>query len=467
MIAGYSAAGFGMGAATTAFFAFFLFFLTTVAGLNPAIGGLVILLAVLWDGVTDPAVGYLSDRCHSKFGKRRPFILAGAIPFGIFTALMFTDISFSSHALKLLYLLGINMAFWLFFTMSDIPWAALGSEISESFNEKTKIRTVSATFVQLGTLSAMGGVPFLVGYGTDRFGTEAGGWSIAGATLGLVIALTYLISWNSTRGCESRRRQTDPRAPRENAGILKQLGLALQNKSMRYLLALTLLLVMAYSGLFAATLLFMLTFNLGILEEARQAFFLALWPASAIIFTPVVGWIATRFAGSLGKAKTLGYSAVITAVVLFTVKILGLTPPAMAAVMITCGFSNAAFWLFVYVLAYDVGAVEAYIRGVGKDGVVVSIMSFTLKLGMALGLGLGGLLLDYYGFVEGASEQSARALAGIESIFFLWGGFLVLLGAFFCFKFPITKQKYEALKEATSKKASGEPYSEAVFADLL
>ena len=86
---------------------------------------------------------------------------------------------------------------------------------------------------------------------------------------------------------------------------------------------------------------------------------------------------------------------------------------------------------------------------------------------MARVLGLGGVLLSLYGFDETAAVQTPAALAGIETIFFVWGCGFLLAGLFFCLKFPITKQKYEAIREAMGKRAAGHPYSEDAFADLL
>ncbi len=467
LIAGYSTAGFGMGLATTSFFAYFLFFLTTIVGFDPAIGGLVILVAVLWDGVTDPGVGYFSDNNRSRYGKRRPFILVGAIPFGLLTALMFTDVDFVSGVGKQIYFLGINMAFWLFFTMSDIPWAALGSEMTHDFNEKTKIRTASATMVQMGTFAGLALILPLVGYGREMFGTDTAGWSFAGAIVGLVITATYLFTWNATRGAEPTGDQVRAEALQESESIIELFSCAFKNKPMRYLLGLTLLFVMANSGVWAATLLFLVKFNLGIAEESRQAIYLSIWGIGGILLTPLVGWISTRFSDTLGKAKTLGFAILVTLATLVAVKLIGLNETSMVFLMIGIAFGHSAFWLFVYVLAYDVGAVETYVTGENKDGIVVSIMSFTLKLGMGLGLGLGGVLLSYYGFNENADVQTEQALAGIETIFFVWGGGFVLLAAIFCFLFPIDKQKYVAIKEATERRAAGKEYSEEAFADLL
>jgi GPH family glycoside/pentoside/hexuronide:cation symporter len=68
----------------------YLFFLTDVAKLNPALAGLTILLGKIWDAVNDPLVGWLSDRTRTRWGRRRPYLLFGAVPFGVTFALLWT-----------------------------------------------------------------------------------------------------------------------------------------------------------------------------------------------------------------------------------------------------------------------------------------------------------------------------------------------------------------------------------------
>ncbi len=465
-IIGYGTGALGFAAAANLFFVFFLFFLTTVAGFDPAVSGLIILIAVLWDGVTDPLVGYLSDNSRSRYGKRRPFILMGSIPLCVFTILMFTDISFLSGTAKQIYFIGINMLFWTFFTAVDIPWATLGSELTDGYNERTKIRTVSSVFLQAGALLTMVAPPFLIVWGTEQFGNEAAGWTYMAAISAVGILIAYLVSWNSTRGREPLE-SLETGTPRKSFRLVSQISVALKNRSMKYLLVTATLLVGSFSGILPAVLMFLIKYNLGIEDEAELSLYLGIYAVSAIVFTPVAGWVSTRFADSLGKAKTLGCFVLVSAVVLLLGKIVGVTPMMTAVMLTAVGFGGAALWVFIYVLAYDVATVEAYKTGENKDGVVVAVMSFFLKFGMALGMGLGGLLLSIFGFDENASIQTEAALAGIETVFCVVGGLTVLLGAVFCFKFPITQHKYEAIKEANARKLAGEEYSEAEFVDLL
>ncbi|MBQ2678255.1 MAG: MFS transporter, partial [Firmicutes bacterium] len=87
----YGIGAVGEGIGYNVFFSFFSFFLTTQAGIQPAIAGAISAIAVLWDAITDPFIGNWSDKTKNPKGRRRPFIMSGAIFFGIAIALLFVN----------------------------------------------------------------------------------------------------------------------------------------------------------------------------------------------------------------------------------------------------------------------------------------------------------------------------------------------------------------------------------------
>ena len=91
---GYSLGGTGDAIAYDFIGSFLMFFLTDLAGISPAIAGSIIGVAVLWDAITDPIIGILSDRCKSKYGKKRPFILFSAIPLAVVMIMLFHVVGF-------------------------------------------------------------------------------------------------------------------------------------------------------------------------------------------------------------------------------------------------------------------------------------------------------------------------------------------------------------------------------------
>ena len=115
---------------------FLLYFLTNVAGLNAALAGTVLLLGRIWDGVNDPLVGWLSDRTRSRFGQRYPWMVAGAIPLGVFTILQWVVPRFAesdpNHQLHLFwYYAVVALLVDTAFSAVIVPYAALAPELAE------------------------------------------------------------------------------------------------------------------------------------------------------------------------------------------------------------------------------------------------------------------------------------------------------------------------------------------------
>jgi len=112
---------------------YFLFFLTDIAGIRPGIAGSVLLVASLWDAVNDPLIGSLSDRTRSRLGRRRPFMLAGAIPMAIFYALLWAIPDASFPGGRAFYYLLIYFLFDLAYTLVSGPYYALTPELIPRF----------------------------------------------------------------------------------------------------------------------------------------------------------------------------------------------------------------------------------------------------------------------------------------------------------------------------------------------
>ena len=141
-LGGKVAFGMGdMGAGLTAnLIAFsFLIFLTSAAGMRPGVAGLVLAVGKVWDAVNDPIVGYLSDRTETRWGRRYPWIVAGAIPFGITFFLMWIVPGISSQTGLFWYYVLISVAFQVFYTMVNLPYTTLTAELTKDYDERTEL----------------------------------------------------------------------------------------------------------------------------------------------------------------------------------------------------------------------------------------------------------------------------------------------------------------------------------------
>ncbi len=144
-------------------------FLTDVAGLNPNLAGQTQLVGKVWDAVNDPMVGVLSDRTQSQQGRRYPWMIWGAIPFGIFFFLQWILPHFSNndHANQwglFWYYTAISILFNTFYTIVNLPYTALTAELTQDYDERTSLNSFRFTFSIGGSILALviGLVIFLV-----------------------------------------------------------------------------------------------------------------------------------------------------------------------------------------------------------------------------------------------------------------------------------------------------------------
>jgi len=121
------------------FYFFFLYFLTDFAGVAPAIAGVISLIAVFWDAVTDPIIGHMSDHLRSRYGRRRPFMIGALVPYTLSMVLLFANVDLPG-GLKVVYYIAVAMLYWTAYTCYVIPYFALGAELTGDFNERTSLR---------------------------------------------------------------------------------------------------------------------------------------------------------------------------------------------------------------------------------------------------------------------------------------------------------------------------------------
>ena len=115
----------------------YLYFLTDIAKLDPALAGLSLLIGKIWDAVNDPLVGILSDRTRTRWGRRRPYFLFGAIPYGVTFALLWNVPPIQNQLLLCLYFAVMYILFDTTFTVVSCPYVALTPELTLDHDERT------------------------------------------------------------------------------------------------------------------------------------------------------------------------------------------------------------------------------------------------------------------------------------------------------------------------------------------
>ncbi len=169
----YSLGDWGTSAATVARNTFWFIFLTNVVGIGPGVAGTVVLVGRIWDSINDPLVGTLSDRVQTRWGRRRPFLLFGAVPFGLAFFLMFYVPPIDSTAGLAIYYSFVFLLFDTLYTLVNVPYIALTPELTEDFDERSNLAgwrmgsSILAALITGGTFTLLAEDIFGVWLGGD------------------------------------------------------------------------------------------------------------------------------------------------------------------------------------------------------------------------------------------------------------------------------------------------------------
>ena len=191
----YGLADLGFSLITSAMQFFLLFYYTDVAGIDPGIAGLALMTGKLtWDALNDPLFGYFSDRTRSRFGRRRIYMLIGAVPLGIAAWLMF---SLPQGLSGVGAFFGVLLSFWLvdsFHTMTTTPYYALTPELTRDYTERASLTSIRMVFSVFGYILGAALTTILAGIFQGSGLNLQQAWSATGAVFGVIAIITTLVT---------------------------------------------------------------------------------------------------------------------------------------------------------------------------------------------------------------------------------------------------------------------------------
>lgn len=459
-ILGYTVGSIGDSTSYNFVLSFFSFFMITVAGVSPVVAGTIISVAIAWDAVTDPIIGYLVDNSKSKYGKRRPWMLKSLIPLGASLVLMFLKVDFPQTQKNIYYLI-LVLIFWTAYTAFNIPYYSFGSVLSDVDSERVRVAAFREVLGYVGIFCASSVPTFIVGKLMENGFDNARSWSMAGIISAVISVSTILLMWRCTRGKE----RTDEVADAEKMNLKGFFSNVISLMKMKpYVLVIVCaLLTNIYLTLFNSSLLYYVTYNMGLGETQASLMFTAMNIVS-ILFIPFI----TRSVAIFSKSKVFVICMVFSGVVMILTKFTGIPNITLGCIyVVLVGVGTCAYWMCVFNFLYDVVDYDEFNRGKKRDGIIMSYYSFLLKLGGAVAAAVQGFLLQKSGFDASLAVQNNGALGMIESMFTILPGICVLAAGLVIALTPLQDKKMNALRLALEKKRVGEEYTTEGFESLV
>ncbi|MFH1446125.1 MAG: MFS transporter, partial [Chloroflexota bacterium] len=200
--------------------AIFPMFMIDVVGLTPGLAAIALFIGRSWDYINDPLIGYLSDRTRTRWGRRRPFLLFGAIPFGLAFVTLWIKPAFTNQTGLVIFYAAIYIVYELIATSVYMPYYALTPELTEDYDERTKLTSYRMFFNIIGSLVAYTLPLMVIGQMVPENSSRV---ILMGMIFGAIAAAAYLVVFFGTR---ERKEYLDQEKPK----LIPSLKAALKNR---------------------------------------------------------------------------------------------------------------------------------------------------------------------------------------------------------------------------------------------
>jgi GPH family glycoside/pentoside/hexuronide:cation symporter len=426
---------------------------------SPAKIGIALMLPRIWDAISDPLMGRISDNHHSRLGRRRPFIIAGALAMGTIFTFVWTAPEGFSENLKMTYFVVMQLLFFTAYTVFVVPYNALTYEMTPDYNERTRIMSFAGFFWKVGELLCGWVIPIAAPLGVMIIGAKAvkdgepvltmPGIIFAAALVGLIImGLCGILPGLAVK--ERFKRKTEVQ---EKVKVLEGFKGAFTSRAFNILIAVVFLNTLAgllASGIDQFLLVYYMNAGDKIAGLAQKAMLTSGYAVVGFAFIPVITWLGTQFGKkiSLYVVYTMMLVGSIAKWWIFTpghtiYTIAGIPfDPVLMIDPLMCGPMWVAVKIMLASMMADICDEDELKHGQRREGMFGAVFSWTEKLVASIAVASSGFVLVFAGFDAALEGNQAPETIHIIRLFLAGGpasaALLAILALIF---YPITAKR--------------------------
>ncbi|MDY0210539.1 MAG: MFS transporter [Acholeplasma sp.] len=420
-------------------------FLALTVGLNPYWIGVIMLVSRVWDAITDPIMGHLSDKTSSRFGKRRVYLIFASPLILLSFFLLFFPYQFSSLSLRIMLVLLSYLLFTSIQTTVMIPYYALSSEISDDYQERASYNSVRLGFSIFSSIICVA-LPGIIVNAFD----EVIGYQVMSLVFGLIFSVSVLLTGLYTKP-KIESKVVDTKLS------FKDMAMPLKLKPFRQYLGMFLVLQMAMaimSGLFFFYVDFYIAKSITLSGQSNMIATIA----AALMFSMQIVALPVYLKMIEKKGKTFAYrfGAVLWIIMGFSLLFvkMDVNPVVIYVVAAIMGFGISGPGLVPHTMYGDVIDAGELLFNQRLDGKMSGFTNFINKIAQALGLAFTMFIIGSAGFKEQVigeapiTSQPASALEAIKWMMVLAPFVLMSIGIAISYRYKINKTQHEAIKNA-------------------
>ncbi len=430
----------------------FMFFLLTVFGMDPVQAGILGGLPRIFDAITDPVMGFISDNTNSKYGRRRPYIFVGAILSAVFFILLWQMDETNSPEFNFWYFLIMSLVFLVGNTMFATPLVGLGFEMTTDYNERTRLMAFSQTVGLLAWVIVPWFWPMIPN--ADLFESQAIGIRTLSLYVGLGCLLLGILPAIFCRGIDAgnmadRKKLTFSSIFTNLKDLFVSIGDAVKNKPFMRLCGATFLVFNGYQ-IVASFSFFIIVFYLFNGDYGATG----TWPAwfgsvgalvSAFMVIPIVSKMASKW----GKKNAFLISTAIS-IIGYVLKWWSFTPDNIWLMFLPIplmSFGLGSLFTLMMSMTADVCDLDELLNGMPrKEGTFGALYWWVVKLGQGLALVFGGIVLQAIGFDGGLATQSEETLINLRIADIVFPVVTAGLAMWVMWRYSLSEQRAKDIK---------------------
>ncbi len=431
----------------------FMFFLLTAFGMDPFLAGLLGGLPRIYDALTDPIMGFISDNTNSRWGRRRPYIFIGAIMSGVLFAVLWQLDPEKTQMYNFWYFLIMSIVYLTGNTIFSTPLIGLGYEMTSDYNERTRLMAFSQTVGQFAWMI----VPWfwVLIANPNLFETQAIGVQKLSIVVGALCMALGVLPAIFCKGIDSshieNRKKINFSTLFSNLiDLFKSIGQVFKNVPFVRLCGATFLVFngfqMVASFSYFIIVFYMFNGDYGLAGNWPAWFSTVSAIATAFLVIPIISWMS----GKLGKRKAFIIATVIS-IIGYVLKWWGFNPsnPWLIFMPIPLmSFGIGGLFTLMMSMTADVCDLDELNNGMPrKEGTFGAIYWWMVKLGQALALVLGGLVLKMVGFDQNAVTQTAETITKLRLADITIPALTAALAIWVMWKYDLTEEKAREIKE--------------------
>ncbi len=438
----YGSTDFGFAFTDSAISIVYMIFLTNVIGLALEAVFLITIIRMTWDYINDPIIGFLTDRTRTRWGRRRPYLLFGILPYALVFTMLWWQPPFTSQVWLVVYYTIAWLLYDTVLTFVTMPYFALTPELTQDYDERTSLTSYRMAFSIVGGLVAY--TVWLMALG-ERTPANANHIFIMAAIFGVISAIPMLFTFLATKERPAYQNQERP-------SLRESLKAARTNRPFLFAAGIFLFTWTAISVI-EPTLLYFLKYRMNLPDDTANIVAGTVF-ISALVVLPVWLWISKKTDKRKSYIIGMIFLSAVMCSLIFIDPSMGL--PVVILLAALAGVGVSAVHVLTWAMIPDAVEVDELTSGHRHEGIFYALVTLLRKVAASVAVSLIPLVWKWSGYVADAPTQSDSAITAIRIMVGPVPTLFLVGGIIFAIFYPLSRQSHRETREKIAARSAAD-----------